>query len=92
MKTPTLIVRLVGLYLLTTCSVGLLQLNKAQAMVGKFGGTQNQMMADFSIYLWLGAIVGLGATIFAGPLARLLTFDSDPSQKSLDLSDQFLRR
>jgi hypothetical protein len=30
---------------------------------GKFGGTQNQMMADFSIYLWLGVILGLGATI-----------------------------
>lgn len=63
MKTPTPIVRLVGLHLLTTCSVGLLQLNQAQAMVGKFGGTRNQMRADFSIYLWLGVIVGLGATI-----------------------------
>jgi hypothetical protein len=92
MKTPTLIVRLVGLYLLTTCSIGLLQLKKAQAMVGQFGGTQNQMIADIGVYLWLGLLVGLGATIFAGPLARLLTFDSDPREKSLDLSDQFLRR
>jgi len=92
MKTPTLIVRLAGLYLLTTCSVGLLQLKQAQAMVGQLGGTQNQMMADFSIYLWLGVIFGLGATLFAGRLARLLTFDSDPSEKSRDLSEQFLRR
>jgi hypothetical protein len=59
---------------------------------GKFSGTQNQMLADFSVFLWLGVILGLGATIFAGLLARLLTFDSDPSQNSLDLSDKFLRR
>ena len=91
MKTPTLIVRLVGLYLLTTCSIGLLQLNKAQAMAGQLGGTQNQMMADFGVYLWLGVIAGLGATVFAGPVARLLTFDSDPNEKSPDLSDRFSR-
>jgi len=92
MKTPTLIVRLVGLYLLTTCSIGLLQLNKAQAMVGQFGGPQNQMIADVGLYLWLGVLGGLGATIFAGPLARLLTFDSEPGEKSPDLSEQFLGR
>lgn len=92
MKTPTLIVRLVGLYLLTTCSISLLQLNKAQAIAGQFGGPPNQMIADFSIYLWIGVIVGVGATIFSGPLARLLTFDSEPGDKSLDLSEQFLRR
>jgi hypothetical protein len=92
MKTPTLIVRLVGLYLLTTCSIGLLQLNKAQAMVGSLGGSKNQMIADFGIYLWIGLIIGLSATFFAGPLARILTFDSDPSEQSHDLSDQFLRR
>jgi hypothetical protein len=91
MKTPTLIVRLIGLYLLTTCSIGLLQLNKAQAMVLQTGGSQNKMIADFGIYLWVGLLIGLGATIFAGPLARILTFDSDPSEESLDLSDQFLR-
>ena len=92
MKTPTLIVRLLGLYLLTNCAVGLLQLNKAQTMVSQLAGTENQMISDFSIYLWLGVVVGLGATIFAGPLARLLTFDSDPSPKPLDLSDQISRR
>ena len=92
MRTPTLIVGLVGLYLLTSCSIALLQLHKAQAMAGQFGGAQNQMIADISIYLWLGLIVGFGATIFAGPLARLLTFDSEPNGKARDFSDQFLRR
>ena len=92
MKTPTLIVRLLGLYLLTTCSIGLLQFHKVRVIADQLGGAQNQMIADISIYLWLGLIVGLGATIFAGPLARLLTFDSEPSGRSHDFSDQFLRR
>ena len=92
MKTPTLIVRLVGLYVLATSSIGLLQLHKVQAMAGPFGATANPMMTDISVYLWLGLIVGLGATIFAGLLARVLTFDSDPGEKSLDFSDRFLRR
>ena len=92
MKTPTLIVRLFGLYLLTTCTVGLLQLNKTKAVMGSFGVPQLQLMADMQLYLWLGVLVGLAATVFAGFLARLLTFDSEPSGGSHDYSDRFLGR
>jgi len=51
MKTPTLIVRLVGLYLLVTCSVGLMQLKKAQAMASQFGGANMPAMSDLGVYL-----------------------------------------
>lgn len=92
MKTPTIIVRLGGLYLLTTCGVGLLQLNKAQQMVAFFGATRNPIPADLQIYLWLGLLVGLAATVFAGPLARILTFDAEPREPSVDLSERLLGR
>lgn len=92
METPTLIVRLVGLYLLATCSTGLLQLKQAQAMASQFGGATMPGLSDFGLYLWLGLVVGLAAAIFAGPLARLLTFDAAPRESSPDLGDQLLGR
>ncbi len=92
MKTPTLIVRLIGLYLLMTCSFALFQIQKAPAMVPGFQAKQNQMVGDFQLYAWLGLLVGLGATIFAGPLARVLTFDSEPKGKTADSTDRFLGR
>lgn len=90
MKTPTLIVRLCGLYLLTTCSLGLLQLKEARAMAQQFGGGQIPKVVDFQLYLWIGLVVALGATAFAGPLARLLTFDSEPREPATEFSDQLL--
>ena len=92
MKTPTLIVRLVGLYLLVTCAVGLMQLKKAQAMASQFGGANMPAMSDLGVYLWLGLGAGLAATLFAGPLARILTFDSEPRESSPDFEDQLLGR
>jgi hypothetical protein len=89
MKTPTLIVRLGGLYLLTTCSLGLIQLHKMHAMAG---GAHNPVTGDFKLYLWGGLIVGLGATLFAGALARLLTFDSDQRESPSDFSDRLIGR
>jgi len=44
------------------------------------------------VYLWLGLGAGLAATLFAGPLARILTFDSEPRESSPDLEDQLLGR
>jgi hypothetical protein len=35
--------------------------------------------------------VGLLCVIFAGPLARILTFDSEPKVKSPDFTEQMLR-
>ena len=83
MKTSTLILRLIGLYLLTKCSLGLLHLKKAQAMVGPFGGSSGPMVEELRLYLWLGLVLVMGATLFAGPLARLLTFDSGTTERHL---------
>ncbi len=85
MKTPTLIVRLVGLYLLTTCGIGLHQIGKMQGIVAMAGGRQGQSLGDFGLYLWGGVIAGAIATLFAGRVACLLTFDSEPSQKSVEM-------
>ena len=90
MKTPTLIVRLVGLYMVTTSTVGLLQLQKARAMAGHMGGSQNQVLGDMQLYLWFGFLIGLGATVFAGRLAHILTLDSEPQRQRQELSDQLL--
>ncbi|MDQ5980686.1 MAG: hypothetical protein QG602_3663 [Verrucomicrobiota bacterium] len=90
MKTPTIIVRLGGLYLLATSGVGLVQLNKARQMAAQFGMNQNQITGDIQLYLWLGLFVGLAATAFAGPLARILTFDAEPREPSVDLSARLL--
>lgn len=87
MKTPTLIVRLGGLYLLTSCSFALFQIHKVQAMVP---GQQHHMVGDFQLYAWLGLLVGLWAAIFAGRLARMLTFDSEPRAKTADSTARFL--
>jgi hypothetical protein len=91
MKIPTLIVRLIGLYLLATCSIGLFQVQKMQAIAGP-AFRQNDLAGDLQIFAWLGLVVGFVATGFAGPLARFLTFDSEPKERSADLSDQLLGR
>ena len=83
MKTPTLILRLIGLYLLTKCSFVLLHLKKAQAMAGPFGGSSGPMVEELNFYLWIGLVLGMGATLFAGPLARLLTFDAGIAERHL---------
>lgn len=92
MKTPTLIVRLLGLFLLAKCAFTLFQIH--QAMVNPLSGLMNQsqyrMVAGFQFLGWLGLAIGLAAVAFAGPMARILTFDADPKEKSFDLSDQLL--
>ena len=92
MKTPTIIVRLGGLYLLASCAIGLIQLHKAQQMVTYFGAFVNPIPGDVQLYLWSGLVVGLAATAFAGPLARILTFDAEAREPSVDLSERLLGR
>ncbi|MBX3751531.1 MAG: hypothetical protein KF897_15740 [Opitutaceae bacterium] len=75
---------------MTTCSLGLLQLKEARAMAQQFDGGQIPKVVDFQLYLWIGLVVALGATAFAGPLARLLTFDSEQREPAVDISDQLL--
>ncbi|MDB6165783.1 MAG: hypothetical protein JWQ83_923, partial [Lacunisphaera sp.] len=67
MKTPTLIVRLVGLYLIVHNTVALIQAQKINAM-GGVGFAQQQIVGDIRIYAVVGLLAGLAAAIFAGPL------------------------
>jgi hypothetical protein len=91
MKTPTLIVRLAGLYLAVASVLTLVQVHKITSLPG---GTvaENPMLGDMTLYTSVGLIVGVVAASFAGPLARLLTFDSEPREKARDLSDSLLGR
>lgn len=82
MKTPTLIVRLVGLYLIVSCSVNLIQIQKVQSFAGSigFGVQQQSVVSNIQSYAIVGLLVGLVMGTFAGSLARLLTFDSGSSR------------
>ncbi|HSY52888.1 MAG TPA: hypothetical protein VK785_00485 [Opitutaceae bacterium] len=86
MQTPTLIVRLAGLYLLANCSIALLQIHQMGERAG-FG-----MILNIQIYAILGLVVGIAASLFAGPLANLLTFDSEPKTRKDDFTDRLLER
>lgn len=76
MKTPTLIVRLAGLYLIVQSSLTLIQVRKIKAMSGGMVTAQDQLVGDIWIYAIAGLVIGLLGTLFAGALARLLTFDA----------------
>ena len=93
MKTPTLIVRLVGLYLLASCAIGIMQIGQMESLAGPVGiSTQQQsVVSHMQVYCVFGVIVGLAATVFGGPLARMLTFDSEPREAASDLADQLLK-
>lgn len=85
MKTPTLIVRLVGLYLLGQGTIVLLQIQKMGAMGAGLGMQRNPALGDVQLYAIIDLFLGLTATVFAGRLARVLTFDSGPGQVSDDV-------
>ncbi len=76
MKTPTLIVRLVGLYLVAHNSLALVQAQKVAAMDRSMGLAQQQIVGDIRMYAIAGLLLGLVTVIFAGRLARVLTFDA----------------
>lgn len=76
MKTPTLIVRLIGLYLIVQNTVTLIQAQKINAMAGGMAPMQQQIVGDIRIYAIAGLLVGFAAAIKAGGLARFLTFDA----------------
>ena len=80
MKTPTLIVRLIGFYLLGSATVALFQL-RSMGMSFRLLG----------VSVWGYIVVGLAASLFAGPLARILTFDSERREQPVDFTDQCLR-
>ena len=88
MKTPTLIVRLCGLYLLVNGVTALLQINRLHTLIPELQAVQRAYSDNFQLYAAIQAGIGLVAARYAGPLARLLTFDSEPKEK--DISDQRL--
>jgi hypothetical protein len=93
MKTPTILVRLVGLYLLVQCAVGLVQIAKFKATVGGFMMANSREWSTVAQMQWLlvvGLVVGIAATGWAGPLARLLTFDAEPRNRRSGTYRDFL--
>ncbi len=91
MKTPTLIVRLVSIYLCLSCVGSLMMIHKAVTLGGATITASGGIFSEMQVFAWLFLIVGIVGVMFAGPLARLLTFDSEPRVKSEDLSDQLLK-
>jgi hypothetical protein len=87
-------VRLIGLYLIAACGIGLIQIGQVQSLTSPTGlGTQQQtVVSHLQTYAIIGLIVGIAATAFAGPLARLLTFDSERKKGDADLGDQLLKQ
>lgn len=73
MKICTLVVRLVGLYLVSVGTVTLYQMQRAKSMMGGLGNPFSGDVVGFAI---VQLIVGLLAVIFAAKLARLLTLDA----------------
>ena len=91
MKTPTLIVRLVGLYLMVNASLTLIQLRSVESM-GPIGAAQQSTLGNIRIYAVLGLLIGIAGTLFAGPLARLLTFDAKPRMTQAEVTEKLLQR
>lgn len=91
MKTPTLIVRLLGLYLITSSAGGIWVTRQVRGPeLPAF--TANSSLQEFALIAWASLFVGIGVALFAGPLARVLTFDAEPKQRSVNFSDQLLQR
>ena len=76
MKTPTLIIRLIGIYLIVTSITTMLQYKKMQGITSGFLPLQIQISGDVWTYVIVYLVVGLAATAFAGFIARILTFDA----------------
>ena len=91
MKTPTLIVRLVGLFLLVNNAITLVQIRSIQSL-GPIGTTQQATIGNFQTYAILGLLSGVVGTLFAGPLARLLTFDAKPRATQTEITERLLER
>lgn len=90
MKTPTLIVRLVGIYLSIQSLIALVQISRFTALASGAPGASNDAVDQIRLLSILGLVVGLVATAFAGLLARWLTFDSEPGQRAADLSERLI--
>lgn len=82
MKTPTLIVRLVGFYLIVKCSLILMQVREAETAVPSFGiELAGPMLSSLHFQSAMGLLAGLLIARFSGLLARWLTFDARSRQR-----------
>ena len=83
MKTPTLIVRLVALYLLCTGLYGLYTMANIPQTVA-FASKEIQTQLELTKYMHGAmACIGFVATRYAGWFARIMTFDSEAPAKDL---------
>jgi hypothetical protein len=92
METCTLLVRLAGLCVFGKSGMVLHAVIQTKSLMGSMaagnkmslaGNPALQQIATMQAYAIAGLLIGLGAIIFAGPLARVLTFDAQPRRKSL---------
>ena len=65
------------------------QMHRANEMAGRFAAGA-AISGDVKVYGVCGLIIGVIAAVFAGPLARILTVDSEPQEKARDLTDTLL--
>lgn len=81
MKTPTLIVRLIGIYLALKSCWGLLVMATVQRSVSfnvpGVGASSAYARTEWLLVL-LMLLIGIFITWHAGTLARILTFDAEP--------------
>ena len=85
MKTPTLIVRLIGIYLLVTGVYSLYTISQIPAIASGAAANQIELAKYTSAF---SACIGLVAARYAGWFAKVLTFDSEPKSKNDDLSER----
>ncbi len=97
MQTPTLIVRLLGLYLTITGIQGLVTLYRMRHLAKSIDlnisvSIANHPLTHDALFWLIGSLlVGLFMTWRAGWLAHLLTFDADGARRSgLSFSDRLL--
>lgn len=98
MKICTLIVRLVGVYLLVRSTIAFIEIKSMKGMMQtSMGGASfsvsgldmGDQMMRMQIYIGLGVFTGLLCTVFAHFVARLFTFDApkDKPAESRSASD-----
>ncbi|HVU18666.1 MAG TPA: hypothetical protein VHD32_17310 [Candidatus Didemnitutus sp.] len=76
METPTLIIRIAGLYLAYMSIIALVQIHQVHAMSVPVSSPQASLIDNIGAQSILTLLIGLAAIVFAGRLARLLTFDA----------------
>jgi hypothetical protein len=91
MHTPTLIIRLLGIGSVIFCGNELMAFHEIDGRTGDaFSALASAATQTAVAELIGGLVLGLIAALFAGQLARILTFDAEPSMARPSFSDQLL--